>query len=160
METVAQNVLSTYVTIWLTLISGVIILKNAQEAYASVSSRMTPVRNALARVGTWLDKRPHWTDYFAFIPVTLLLLALPVVNVQILVKGGLALETLVIAQVSIAMGMVVGKMIVRLTVLTNKRSRHRPFQPVAFALSTAVALLMLYGVYVFTDKYLTYLISS
>ena len=165
MEPEPNPLLSTYANMWLTLVSGVIILKYGRELVAGISRRMAPVwapvRTRLAHVAAWVDhRRPPWTDHYAIVPIVLIFMGLPYANIQLFVRGGLGLELVVIAQVSIALGLVGGRAMASIAIRANKRIRQRPTEPVAQMIALVVGLAFLTGAGVLAQMYLDYLFPS
>ena len=97
--------LSTYAAVWLTLISGAILMK-AAHAYWTIGVRVARKRNMPTYVGALLDKMPVWINYFAFVPTLVVFFVVLTIGFKIISSSGL--DTLVRVQVGLAMCVLLG----------------------------------------------------
>ena len=147
MDSESQFTISTYATMWLTLISGAILLKAAHD-YWTFAIRVARKRNILAHVEALLDKMPVWTNYFAFMPSIAMFVVVLAIGSKILSNSGL--DILLRAQVGLAMGVILGRLLV---VIANKADdRLQPFKPIYLVPVAVVGGIMAFGVYVMLDK--------
>ena len=147
MDSESQSTISTYAAIWLTLISGAILLKAADD-YWTLAIRVAQKRNILAHVGALLDKMPVWTNYFAFVPIIAVFIAFLAIGSKILSNS--SLDILVRTQVGLAMGVILSRLG---WVIANKADdRLQPFKPIYLVPVAVVGGIMAFGVRVMLDK--------
>lgn len=141
--------LSTYATVWLTLISGVILVKAAQQ-YWTLAIRATHKRNIPAYVNALLDRMPGWTDYFAFVPLVAMSIAVLTIGYKLLFFSGL--DTIVRVQVGLAMSILVGWLGGGFVKKADARLQLRPFKPIYLVPMTVVIGIIAFGVYAMMVK--------
>ena len=147
MDSESQSTISTYATIWLTLISGAILFKAAHD-YWALAIRATRKRNIPEHVSALLDKMPVWTNYFAFVPIIAVIVVVVAIGFKILSASGL--DTLVRVQVGLAMGVILGRLGV--TIGNKADDRLQSFKPIYLVPVTVVGGIMAFGVYVMLVK--------
>ena len=130
--------LSIYAAIWLTLISGAILLKASQDFW-SLASRRIRKRDPFS----WLGKIPTWMNAFAapaYIPIFLLIV---IVGSKVAVASDL--DRLLRLQVLLALGYLVGK--IGGNFLMTADDQLRPFRPIyllPISISTVLLIFMVY----------------
>ncbi len=91
-----------------------------------------------------LDKMPVWTNYFAFVPSIAVFVVVLVIGSKILSNSGL--DTLVRVQVGLAMGVILGRLVMAIAFKAD--DRLQPFKPIYLVPMTVVGGVMAFGVYV------------
>ena len=142
-----------FATVWLTLISGVILVKAMQDYWsmatrATRAIRPTRMRNALAQVGIFWDKRPIWTNCFAFVPATTLLIVFLTIGFKILSNSGL--DILLRTQVGLAMGVTLGRL--GAPFIKKADDLLQPFKVIYFVPIAAAAGVNIFGLYLMLNK--------
>ena len=134
--------ISTFATIWLAVISSLVLAKTVQDTWA-IATRIARSRNVPTRLGTLLGKAPLLTNYFAFVPVIVIIVVFITVGIKILLHSGL--DPLIRIQVGLALGVVVGRL--GTTIAMGADRRIRPVKAVYLIPVALVAGTLALGIH-------------
>ena len=134
--------LPTYAAVWLTLISGAVLVKAAHDCW-TIGIRFARKKNMPAYVGALLDKMPVWINYFAYAPTLVVTIVVLVIGGKVIYHSGL--DPLVRVQVGLALGVLLGWLggyFVR-----EADSRLQPFKPIYLVPIAMVGGTLAFGFY-------------
>ena len=140
MDTEPQSTLSAFTTIWLTLVSGIVLVWAAQS-YWRKATRAIRKSGIPALLGKALDRLPVWTNAFGFVPAFVLIVVVGPMGFKLLFHSGM--DNLLRIQVGIAYCVTMGHLA---RIIVNKSdARAQELKPIHWVPITAVTAILLVG---------------
>ena len=143
MNTELDSTISAFTTIWLTIVSGIILVSTAQS-YWRMAIRYIQRSKIPALWSEALDKLPVWVNYLGFAPAAAILFVVIPIGAKIVTNS--SLDTLLRIQVSLALGVVAGRL--AMTIAKRADARTPPFKRIYFVPIAVVMATLALGTYV------------